>query len=415
MRAKTWETRVLWNVGHGMNDIYWFMLPSLLPVILLQFDLRYGAAGGMLTAFLGTIAVFSLVLGKLSDSVPRRVVIGLGFVAASALLIGASLAPTLRIFLAFLLAAGVGVSAFHPVSYASIEESAPERPGRTYGMFEFWGSAAVFLMFLVHGLLLARLHWKTILLVTSIPGLVIGALYLLAFRLAASMPAASMPAPAARTKTATATRCDGAAPASEPGGRSAVLLFVLFLVLVILRFLGTIAVVNFTPTYLVHQVGLSPSIASFATGVYFLGGLAFTPFAGRLCDTRGPFAILLAATGVAFPVIFLIGLGRPVWLLPVLFLVLGAAYYGAGPAMNMITARMASRMGRGEAFGYLMAAVAVTFSFSPLLFGLFADAVGLPAAVRSFSLPVLASFVLLVLLMLLMRKAGTGRAPAAGS
>jgi len=176
---------------------------------------------------------------------------------------------------------------------------------------------------------------------------------------------------------------------------------------VILRFLGTIAVVNFTPTYLVRVVGLSPSIASFATGVYFLGGLIFTPFAGRLCDTRGPFPILLVATGLAFPLIFLIGLGRPVWLLPLHFLVLGAAYYGAGPAMNMITARMASRMGRGEAFGYMMAAVAVTFSFSPLLFGLYADAFGLPAAVKSFSLPVLLSFALLVLLVLLLRGSGT--------
>jgi hypothetical protein len=71
--------------------------------------------------------------------------------------------------------------------------------------------------------------------------------------------------------------------------------------------------------------------------------------------------------------------------------------------MNMVTARMAGRMGKGEGFGYLMAAVAITFSFSPLLFGLYADAFSLPGAVRMFSLPVLLSFVLLVVLLRLLR------------
>ncbi len=395
--AKQRQTKVLWNVGHGMNDIYWFLLPSLLPVILGQFDMRYGAAGGMLTAFLGIIAVFSLVLGRLSDAVPRHLVIGVSFLAASILLIGASFADTLPLFLALLLAAGIGVSAFHPVSYASIEESAPAGPGRTYGMFEFWGSAAVFLMFFVHGFLLARLDWKTILLITSLPGLAIGALYL------PSSPGGLRLRNMVGRNAAPAARGEPGRATSEPGRAASPFLFIVFLAVVMLRFLGIIAVVSFTPTYLVREVGLAPGIASFATGVYFLGGLIFTPFAGRLCDTRGPFPILLAATGAAFPLVFLIGLGRPAWLLPALFLLLGAAYYGAGPAMNMITAWMGKRLGKGEAFGYLMGAVAVTFSFSPLLFGLYADAFGLSPAMRLFSLPVLASFALLLALVLVLR------------
>ncbi len=54
---------ILRNVGHGVNDIFWYILPSLLPVILDQFGMKYGTAGGLLTAFLGVVAVFSFILG----------------------------------------------------------------------------------------------------------------------------------------------------------------------------------------------------------------------------------------------------------------------------------------------------------------------------------------------------------------
>jgi hypothetical protein len=34
------------NVGHGVNDIFLYILPSLLPVILDQFGMKYGSAEG---------------------------------------------------------------------------------------------------------------------------------------------------------------------------------------------------------------------------------------------------------------------------------------------------------------------------------------------------------------------------------
>ena len=74
---------VLRNVGHGVNDIFWYILPSLLPVILDQFGMKYGTAGGLLTAFLGVVAVFSLILGKISDYFPRHIILGTGFFVAS--------------------------------------------------------------------------------------------------------------------------------------------------------------------------------------------------------------------------------------------------------------------------------------------------------------------------------------------
>jgi len=50
---------------------------------------------------------------------------------------------------------------------------------------------------------------------------------------------------------------------------------------------------------------------------------------------------------------------------------------------------MSGKLGKGEAFGYFMALISVTFSFSPLLFGLLADRIGMGPSMRVFSLPLL--------------------------
>jgi MFS family permease len=379
---------LLRNTGHGVNDIFWFVLPSMLPVILEQFDLRYGTAGGLLTAFLAVIAVFSFVLGKLSDHHPRHLIMGVGFLLTSSMLITASLMNSLVAFVVFLLIAGVGIGSFHPTVYASIDETTKKKKGAAYGMFEFWGSLAIFLMFILHGLLLKKLTWQNIILVTSLPGLIMGTLYLSysgRFR--------------AFTEQA-AQRGEG----EEGPVRSSLLLFLLFLMVITFRFFGIMAVVNFTPTFLVREVGLEARIASYATGIYFLGGLIFTPFLGRQCDVRSPFLILLLTTGFAFPLIFLLSLPHPSWMLPIYLFLIGICYYGAGPAMNIIVTRMSGTLGRGEAFGYFMALIAVTFSFSPLLFGMLADRVGLRVSMRVFSLPLLLSALVLIVLVMVMRR-----------
>jgi MFS family permease len=373
---------ILRNTGHGVNDLFWFVIPSMLPVILEQFDMRYGTAGALLTAFLSVIAVFSFILGKASDRIPRYLIMGCGFLVASIFLIGASVMSTLGSFVVFILIAGIGVSSYHPTVYAYIDETTESRKGAVFGMFEFWGSLAIFAMFILHGLLLRSLSWRNIILVTSLPGLVIGVLYL---------------------SYSGRFRSQQSSYAQQPDGQSRLLLpFVLFLVVITFRFFGIMAVVSFTPTYLVRELGLQVSVASYATGIYFLGGLIFTPILGRACDRYSPSRVLLATTGLAFPLILLMSVPGPLWTLPIYLFLIGICYYGAGPAMNMLVLRMSSTLRRGEAFGYYTALTAVAFSFSPLTFGIIADRAGLRSSMRLFSFPLLISAVVLVVMTALM-------------
>ena len=384
---------VLRNAAHGANDIYWFILPPLLPVILAQYNLNYGAAGGLLTAYLGTIAIFSFILGKVSDNMPRQRVLGAGFLVASVSLILAGFMGSLPFFILFLLVAGIGVSSFHPAVYASIDETTVSGHGSEYGMFEFWGSVGVFIMFLLHGLLLREMNWKMIIMLTSVPGLVVGSFY---FRYRKLLGKNDLPQ----------VKQDSA---GDSENRS-VFSFVLLLLVVMLRFLGMIAIVNFIPTYLVREFGLDPSLASFATGIYFLGGLIFTPLAGKLSDRWGPFQVLVLITGLTSPFIFLLSTPSPIWAVLLFIFPIGACHTAAQPAQNMLIARFGSMIGKGEAFGYVTAAIAVTSSFSPLLFGAAADRVGLRLSIRLFSLPVLLSFILLVALWFFYDR----RAPVSG-
>jgi MFS family permease len=293
-------------------------------------------------------------------------------------------------FLVCILIAGIGVGSFHPAVYAFIDEATQKRKGKTFGMFEFWGSLAVFIMFLLHGFLFTQMNWRPILFITSLPGLVMGGLFFLysgEFRGIKNQHGSEVAVPAASYE--------------KP-----LLLFVLFLAVVTLRFFAILAVVNFTPTFLVFELGLGKSIASYATGLYFLGGLVATPIVGTQCDARNPLVVLLLLSVIPFPLILLISIPHPLWLLPLIIFIIGATYWGASPAMDMIITRMSSTLGKGEAFGYFSAITAVAYSVSPLLFGLLADKIGLTLSMRFFSIPLLISTALLFWLHRIMKKNG---------
>jgi fucose permease len=57
---------------------------------------------------------------------------------------------------------------------------------------------------------------------------------------------------------------------------------------------------------------------------------------------------------------------------------------------------LGSRFGSGATFGLLMAVISLIGAFSPALFGLLADHLGLTGAMRLFALPALAGWLLLL-------------------
>jgi MFS family permease len=400
--------RALSTLGHGVNDLYFFVLPLVLPLLLKEYGLSYRLAGLVPASFLGVVAVSSYLFGRGSDRLPPWILLGGGFLLASTGFLGSGLSPSRAGMFSSLAAAAIGAGTFHPVIYALIDRLVPERPGRALGAFEVAGVLSIVAMYLAGGLLLAWLGWRGVLAAIGVPGLAVGALFLRpgavgrfggAVGRCGAAPAKRGGTPKERAglppKRAEATSgkrgalARAAKAGSCPGG------LVFFLSAIALRFLSTTAVINFLPTYLAMERKLTPSLAAYVSGILFAGGVAVVLWGG-LADRSPPLAVLLLTSGALAPLVLVLSLRLQFWtVLPVLFL-LGAFNAGCGPAQNLVLSALGSRFGSGATFGLLMAVISLIGAFSPALFGLLADHLGLTGAMRLFALPALAGWLLLL-------------------
>lgn len=144
-----------------------------------RFDLSYGKAGGILTLFLAVGGIGSFISGKISDSLGRKEILGYGFLLSAVGFIASGFAPSLRIFLVIIAITALGVSTFHPVMYAVIDETVTVGKGKTLGIYEAFGTGAILLMYSINGFLISRIGIRGVLIVTALPALVMGFIFLL--------------------------------------------------------------------------------------------------------------------------------------------------------------------------------------------------------------------------------------------
>jgi MFS family permease len=387
--------RILCWAGHGLNDSFFFLLPLVLPVILAQLHIQLRGAGLIVSAFLCAAAVSSYLSGRIANHLASWKLISAGFVLVALGTISASFVNTVPALIALFVVAGIGVGTFHPSTYAQFDRLAFPRSGSAFGVFELWGSATLVLMFFVNGTLLNGLGWQGVLRLTGSAGLVMALLYFWKFR---DGEAGQPP------QRNTLSRREG-----RTGAGSILLLFFLATVL---RFLSCVAVLNFTPTYLVLERGLAPNVAAYTTAFIFAGGTIFCPLVGKWVDRFGVAPMLLIVAGGIGPLVLLMSLPMTVWLLAPLLILLGGFITGAAPIQNVFLSRLRSRLGIGTVFGMMMGMIALIASVSPLLFAYLAEHLGIAAGLRLFSLPAMASVAVMTLMTRAERKRKLLRAPA---
>lgn len=368
--------------GHSANDLFWFILPLVLPSLLARYDLNYTQAGGILTVYLLFTALGSFIIGKLSDKMSRRQILSYGFILAAAGLISSGFAPNLPTFLILISVTAMGVSTFHPVMYAVIDESYPLRKSRVMSLYECFGTSAILLMFLINGFLLSRIGVRGVLIITAVPALTMGLVY----NFSKTIPDAVKPlsvegSPAGRIE------------------RGEVVRFILFLLSVILRVMSVTALLNFLPTIFVKFFGLEPSRAAYATAFFFAGGIFGALVTGRLSERYNSFGIILVGTVfIGFTMLILAG-SLPVWFYIIIVTLFGAFVSSCIINQNLLISRLGGKLGRGEVFGILMGTMTITAALSPTLFGFVIDSLGYKQALNIFSLPLVLSIIILVFLL----------------
>lgn len=368
--------------GHGANDLYWFILPLVLPSLLTRYDLSYTQAGGILTTYLAVAAVGSFVMGKLSDRFSRKNILSSGFILASAGLIASGFASSLTVFLLLISITAVGMSTFHPVMYAIIDENYTENKGRVLGIYEGFGTGAILLMFLINGSLIQWIGIRGILILTAIPALVMGLIYHFT---------SVIPPKIYKNKN----RKNDSAQAGE----SEILRFNLFLISVILRMMSVSAILNFLPTIFVNFFGFGENLAAYGTAFFFVGGIIGSLVAGKISDRLNSFGIIIVATILIVPSILILSFNLPVWIYPIAITLFGGFGSGCIINQNLMLTRMGSHLGRGEVFGIMMGVMTITASLSPILFGMAIDNVGFNRAIIIFILPLVLSIGILIFLL----------------
>jgi len=380
----TMKTTAIRYFSHGANDLFWFILPMVLPLLLVRYDLSYTGAGGILSFYLAVTAVGSYVMGRISDRIPRRLIMGIGFYIAGTGLIAAGSAGSFTFFIISLAITGLGVSTFHPVMYAHIDETFKEGKGKVLGAYEASGTTAILLMFLVNGALLGTIGTRGVMTITAIPALVMGTLLIRAKTMDAGMIIHSD----------SAVQKDSVKPEKHPPA----VLFSLFLLSIVLRVASVMAVLNFLPTIFSNHFDLQPDRAAWATGLFFAGGIAGSFAASRFSRPGRSYRILVFGSFLLAPLITVLALNLPMIFHYITVIILGSVGSGLIINQNLILTILGSRFGRGEAFGILMAVMTLSQSISPALFGLSVDNWGFSTSLLIFAFPVLASAGLLLIL-----------------
>ncbi len=142
------------------------MIAVALPRIVDDFDTTIGTVGWLVTTYLLALAVVQPVAGKLGDRYGRRPFVIGGLVVFGAASVGAAVAPSLALLIAFRVAQAVSGAVVFPNGAGLIRELVPaDRRGGAFGVVGGSVALAAGVGPLLGGLLLTVGGWRAIFLV----------------------------------------------------------------------------------------------------------------------------------------------------------------------------------------------------------------------------------------------------------
>ncbi len=352
------------NIGHSYNDILFFIVPLLLPLLKNEFGFTYSQSGLLLTVHLAIRSLFTYVSGYLGDKYDRRIIISIGFITSTIFLAYLYWASTVYAVVISLVLLALGVSTFHPLATALVSVNAKKgKIGINIGIFESVGAAGIVLASLTFGVLSELYGWRLTSLIFAIPGLFMAVAYL------------KMKKPKI---------------IEEIQNREVIKKkYIMFFFSGIgLRELTLGAVFSFLPTFLVDYQGFTTAISSSIMAVFFVGNIIGALLGGWNSDFRNPLAALTLTSVLASP--FLLGITFAAELVPLFLVILVFGIVNAGffTSQNCWITSISNDQNRSKIFGASFLIGGIANTSSPFIFGLMADHIGLLSAFRWTALPI---------------------------
>lgn len=363
--------------GHSYNDMYFFIIPFLLPIFREEFGINYVQSGLILTIHVALRSIFSLVFGYFGDKYEKKVIIASGFICSSIFLGSLIWINSINTIVTFLFLLAIAVSTFHPLATAMVRENSKKyQRGRYLSLFSAAGTAGIIVTSLLFGFLVQTWGWKMTCLLLSLPGYFLGYAYL-------------------KSKKDKKNHKTEAETKIKRGHIN------LFFVSMGIRSLGLWTILSFLPLYATDYLGLKPEISAWIISIIFIGMFIGSLISSRIIDKSHPLILVLSATIITtFLVLGITFIVQPisiVLLIGTLGIVEGIFF----PSQSTWLTFICPVNHQSKIFGISLFVEGISATIAPTLYGWIADQSSLIWAYRLAAIPLFISFILFLVLYFL--------------
>lgn len=367
-------------LGHSYNDMYFFIIPFLLPLFREEFGINYVQSGLILTIHVALRSIFSLVFGYFGDKYEKKVIIAGGFIFSSIFLGGLFWINNINTIVTFLFLLAIGVSTFHPLAIAIVRENSKKHQrGHYLSLFSAAGTAGLIVASLLFGFLVQIWGWKMTCLLLSLPGYFLGYAYLKSKRVKKNLKVKT-------EKKIKRGHID------------------LFFISMGIRSLGIWAVLSFLPIYATDYLGLKPEISAWVVSIIFIGMFVGSLLSSRIIDKSHTLILVLSTTIIA--TFLVLGITFIVQLVPIVLLlgILGITEGIFYPSQTTWLTFICPVNHQSKVFGISLFIEGLSATIAPILYGWIADKYSLIWAYRLAAIPLFIGFILFLVLHFLESK-----------
>ncbi len=350
-------------LAHFSHHLLTALPVPLLPFIRDYFALDYTQAGLVVSVFSLSYGIAQLPAGWLADRIGPRIMITVSIcgVALVGLLVGLSQTYVMLIVLLALM--GVVGGGYHPSAAPMISASVePKNRGRALGFHLIGGSGSFFLAPLIAAAVAAIWGWRGSFIGLAVPTMLFGITFYVLLGRRAKM-----------NKTQEAITHHQAKSASPPGYLRRL---VPFMILSAFTQAVTFSVITFIPLFLVDNFGVGEGTAAAFLSIIYSAGLWASPLGGYLSDRLGRIPVVLAASLITGPLIYLLSLASYSLGIGVLLLIIGIVIYIRMPASESYIIGQSPARHRSMIYGiYYAAGIEGSALLTPVM-GYFIDRFG---------------------------------------
>ncbi len=350
-------------LAHFSHHLLTALPVPLLPFIRDDFTLDYTQAGLVVSVFNLSYGIGQLPAGWLADRIGPRIMITVGIcgVALAGLLVG--LSQTYVILIALLALMGLVGGGYHPSAAPMISASVePKNRGRALGFHLIGGSGSFFLAPLFAAVTAATWGWRGSFIGLAIPTMVFGISFYVLLGRRARM---------SKTQQTITGHHDG-----TPSPSGYLRRLVPFMILTTFTAAVTYSTITFIPLFMVDHFGVGEETAATFLAIIYSAGLWASPLGGYLSDRLGRVPVVLAASLITGPVIYLLNLASYSLGIGALLLILGIVMYIRMPASESYIIGQVPARHRSMIYGiYYAAGIEGSAILTPVM-GSFIDRFG---------------------------------------